>query len=369
MADLFLNTPTSEKNSKDAGPHTNRSANAPLAERMRPLSLSEYTGQSHILGTGKLLRRAIEADRITSILLFGPPGTGKTSLARIVALSTHAHFEPLSGVENSVADIRRALNSAAERERANGTRTIVFIDEIHRLNKAQQDVLLPDVEKGAIRLIGATTHNPYFVLTSALVSRSQVFQLEPIDVPCLVALQRRALADKDRGLGAQQISADANALEHLAIQSEGDARKTLNALELAALTTPPSADGTIQITLEQAQESIQKKAVVYDRDGSQHYDTISALIKSVRGCDPDAALYWLARMLVGGEDIRFLARRLVILASEDVGMADPQALPLAIAASSAYPKHRFRSRMQLFISPLRPKATAPTQASSQRKRT
>jgi putative ATPase len=335
MADLFLNTPTSEKNSKDAGPHTNRSANAPLAERMRPLSLSEYTGQSHILGTGKLLRRAIEADRITSILLFGPPGTGKTSLARIVALSTHAHFEPLSGVENSVADIRRALNSAAERERANGTRTIVFIDEIHRLNKAQQDVLLPDVEKGAIRLIGATTHNPYFVLTSALVSRSQVFQLEPIDVPCLVALQRRALADKDRGLGAQQISADANALEHLAIQSEGDARKTLNALELAALTTPPSADGTIQITLEQAQESIQKKAVVYDRDGSQHYDTISALIKSVRGCDPDAALYWLARMLVGGEDIRFLARRLVILASEDVGMADPQALPLAIAAQQA----------------------------------
>ena len=241
MADLFLNTPTSEKASKVAGSNDTRSANAPLAERMRPLSLSEYTGQSHILGPGKLLRRAIEADRITSILLFGPPGTGKTSLARIIALSTNAHFEPLSGVENSVADIRRALNSAAERERANGNRTLVFIDEIHRLNKAQQDVLLPDVEKGAIRLIGATTHNPYFVLTSALVSRSQVFQLEPIDVDCLVALQKRALADKDRGLGAQQISADTNALEHLAIQSEGDARKTLNALELAALTTPQTA--------------------------------------------------------------------------------------------------------------------------------
>ena len=335
MADLFLNTPTPEKNLKDAGPNAARSANAPLAERMRPLSLSEYTGQAHLLGPGKLLRRAIEADRITSILLFGPPGTGKTSLARIIALSTNAHFEPLSGVENSVADIRRALNSAAERERANGMRTIVFIDEIHRLNKAQQDVLLPDVEKGAVRLIGATTHNPYFVLTSALVSRSQVFQLEPIDVHCLVALQQRALKDKDRGLGAQEISADADALEHLAVQSEGDARKALNALELAALTTPPSANGSIHITLEQAQESIQRKAVVYDRDGSQHYDTISALIKSVRGCDPDAALYWLARMLVGGEDIRFLARRLVILASEDIGMADPQALPLAVAAQQA----------------------------------
>jgi putative ATPase len=335
MADLFLNNQTSESYLKDADPNAIRSANAPLAERMRPLSLEEYTGQTHILGPGKLLRRAIEADRITSILLFGPPGTGKTSLARIIARSTNAHFEPLSGVENSVTDIRRALQSAAERERANGMRTIVFIDEIHRLNKAQQDVLLPDLEKGTVRMIGATTHNPYFVLTSALVSRSQVFQLEPIDVSCLVALQRRALADRDRGLGTRQISADSNALEHLAIHSEGDARKTLNALELAALTTPPSTDGDIHITLEHAQESIQRKAVVYDRDGSQHYDTISALIKSVRGCDPDAALYWLARMLVGGEDIRFLARRLVILASEDVGMADPQALPLAIAAQQA----------------------------------
>jgi putative ATPase len=306
MADLFLNPPESTQHPNGAQPATSIAENAPLAERMRPLSLSEYTGQEHILGPGKLLRRAIEADRITSILLFGPPGTGKTSLARIIALSTHAHFEPLSGVENSVADIRRALNSAAERQRANAMRTIVFIDEIHRLNKAQQDVLLPDVEKGAVRLIGATTHNPYFVLTSALVSRSQVFQLEPIRVESLVALQQRAIADTVRGLGAQNITADTEALEHLAIQSEGDARKTLNALELAALTTPRSSNGTI-----------------------------SALIKSVRGCDPDAALYWLARMLVGGEDIRFLARRLVILASEDVGMADPQALPLAIAAQQA----------------------------------
>ena len=335
MADLFLNPPESTQHPNGALPATSIAENAPLAERMRPLSLSEYTGQEHILGPGKLLRRAIEADRITSILLFGPPGTGKTSLARIIALATHAHFEPLSGVENSVADIRRALNSAAERQRANAMRTIVFIDEIHRLNKAQQDVLLPDVEKGAVRLIGATTHNPYFVLTSALVSRSQVFQLEPIGVKSLVALQQRAIADTVRGLGAQNITADTEALEHLAIQSEGDARKTLNALELAALTTPRSSNGDIHITLLEAQESIQRKAVVYDRDGSQHYDTISALIKSVRGCDPDAALYWLARMLVGGEDIRFLARRLVILASEDVGMADPQALPLAIAAQQA----------------------------------
>jgi putative ATPase len=335
MADLFLNSPESTRHPNGAQPPTAIVENAPLAERMRPLSLSEYTGQEHILGPGKLLRRAIEADRITSILLFGPPGTGKTSLARIIALSTRAHFEPLSGVENSVADIRRALSSAAERQRANGMRTIVFIDEIHRLNKAQQDVLLPDVEKGAVRLIGATTHNPYFVLTSALVSRSQVFQLEPIGVESLIALQERAIADPVRGLGARNITADAKALEHLAIQSEGDARKTLNALELAALTTPRSSNGDIHITLLEAQESIQRKAVVYDRDGSQHYDTISALIKSVRGCDPDAALYWLARMLVGGEDIRFLARRLVILASEDVGMADPQALPLAIAAQQA----------------------------------
>jgi putative ATPase len=335
MADLFLNPPESIQNPNSAHPSAALPENAPLAERMRPISLSEYTGQEHILGPGKLLRRAIEADRITSILLFGPPGTGKTSLARIIALSTRAHFEPLSGVENSVADIRRALNSATERQRANRMRTIIFVDEIHRLNKAQQDVLLPDVEKGAVRLIGATTHNPYFVLTSALVSRSQVFQLEPIGVESLIALQQRAIADPIRGLGAQNITADLEALEHLAIQSEGDARKTLNALELAALTTPRASNGGVHITLLEAQESIQRKAVVYDRDGSQHYDTISALIKSVRGCDPDAALYWLARMLVGGEDIRFLARRLVILASEDVGMADPQALPLAIAAQQA----------------------------------
>ena len=302
---------------------------------MRPACLEEYTGQEHILASGKLLRRAIEAGRLTSILLYGPPGTGKTTLARIIAQTTRAAFEPLSGVENAVADLRKALQRAGERRAANGQRTLLFIDEIHRLNKAQQDVLLPALEDGTVQFIGATTHNPYFVLTSALVSRSQVFQLEPLSPAHLVALQQRALQEPTRGLGALQIEASVEALEHLALQAEGDARKCLSALELAALTTPPQADGVLRLGLAEAQESIQRKAVVYDRSGDQHYDTTSALIKSIRGGDPDAALYWLARMLVAGEDVRFLARRLVILASEDVGLADPTALPTAVAAQQA----------------------------------
>lgn len=306
-----------------------------MAERMRPTSLANYVGQEHLLAPGRLLRRAIEADRLGSLLLYGPPGTGKTTLARIIATSTRSFFEPLSGVENAVADLRRAFAAAAERKRASGKKTLLFIDEIHRLSKSQQDVLLPEVERGGVRFIGATTHNPCFVLTSALVSRSQIFQLEPLKVSCLVALQRRALADAERGLGGRGIEAEDAALEHLAVHAEGDARKVLNALELAALSTPGAEGGRICITLNEAQESIQRKAVVYDRDGDQHYDTSSALIKSIRGCDPDAAVYWLARMLCGGEDIRFLARRLVILASEDVGLADPQALPLAMAAFQA----------------------------------
>ena len=308
---------------------------APLGERMRPQNLDEYVGQEHLLAPGRLLRRAIEADRIVSLILFGPPGTGKTTLARIIAGSTRSHFDSLSGVEGSVSEIRRCLQVATERFRASGTRTILFLDEIHRLNKGQQDVLLPDLERGMVRLVGATTHNPYFSLTSALVSRSQVFQLEPIAVGSLVDLQHRALRIPGRGLGHLGVEASAEALEHLATASEGDARKCLNALELAALTTPPGADGVVRLGLLEAQDSIQRKAVVYDREGDQHYDTISALIKSIRGCDPDAALYWLARMLVAGEEVRFLARRLVILASEDVGMADPQALPLAVAAQQA----------------------------------
>ncbi len=302
---------------------------------MRPIALEEYSGQEHLLAPGKLLRRAIEAGRLSSVLLYGPPGTGKTTLARIIAKTTHAAFEAFSGVENSVADLRKALQRAADRRTVSGTRTILFIDEIHRLNKAQQDVLLPALEDGTVQFIGATTHNPYFALTSALVSRSQVFQLEPLTPAHLITLQERALLNAERGLGKMLIEATPEALTHFALHSEGDARKCLNALELAALTTERGPNGIVRIGILEAEDSIQRKAVVYDRDGDQHYDTISALIKSIRGGDPDAALYWLARMLVAGEEIRFIARRLVILASEDVGMADPQALPLAVAAMQA----------------------------------
>jgi putative ATPase len=309
-------------------------ADAPLAQRMRPRTLDEYAGQEHILAPGKLLRRAIEADRISSIILFGPPGTGKTTLAEIIARATESRFERLSGVESNVADLRRVIATAANRA-ASGIKTILFIDEIHRWNKAQQDVLLPDVERGTIRLIGATTHNPFFYINSPLVSRSQVFQLEPLAPPSLLALQKRALADEERGFGKMRIEVTDEALEHLAITADGDARRCLNALEIAVVTTPPGVDEVIRIDRAIAEESIQKKAVVYDGDGDQHYDTISAFIKSVRGSDPDAALYWLAKMLYAGEDIRFIARRIVILASEDIGMADPQGLVVAVAAQHA----------------------------------
>jgi putative ATPase len=311
------------------------SAAQPLAARMRPRTLEEYAGQEHILGPGKLLRRAIEADRISSILLFGPPGVGKTTLAQIIAQATESRFERLSGVESSVADMRRVIAAAANRLQTSGVRTILFIDEIHRFNKAQQDILLPDVESGVIRLIGATTHNPFFYINSPLVSRSQVFQLEPLPPASLIAVMRRALADPERGLGTYHVQADEDALRHLAVTSDGDARKCLNALEVGVLTTPPDPDGVIRLTHSVAEESIQKKAVVYDGDEDQHYDTISAFIKSMRGSDPDAAIYWLAKMLYAGEDIRFIARRIVICASEDVGMADPQALILAVAAQQA----------------------------------
>ena len=325
--------------------------NAPLSTRMRPRSLDEFAGQQHILGHGKLLRRAIEADRISSIILFGPPGTGKTTLAQIIANATRSKFERLSGVESSVADMRRVIATAANRLQNSGAKTILFIDEIHRFNKAQQDVLLPDVENGTIRLIGATTHNPFFYVNSPLVSRSQVFQLEPLSPEDLISLLKRALADKERGLGNYKVEIADNALRHLAVTADGDARKALNALEIGVLTTPVAATppspkssektgdegvaATIHFTLAVAEESIQRKAVVYDADEDQHYDTISAFIKSMRGSDPDAAIYWLAKMLYAGEDIRFIARRIVICASEDVGMADPQALIVAVAAQQA----------------------------------
>ncbi len=316
-------------------PATDDPRGRPLAARMRPRSLDEYAGQSHILGPGQLLRRAIEADRIQSLIFYGPPGTGKTSLAQIIARQTKSKFERLSGVESNVADMRRVLSAAANRLENTGQPTILFIDEIHRFNKSQQDVLLPDVESGVIKLIGATTHNPFFFVNSPLVSRSQIFELRPLVEEDLRALLQRALTDGERGLGYLKIAAGESALRHLAKIADGDARKALNSLEIAALTTAPDADGSIRITLEVAEQSIQKKAVVYDGDGDAHFDTISAFIKSMRGSDPDAALYWLAKMIHAGEDPRFIARRIVICAAEDVGLADPMALVLANACLAA----------------------------------
>ena len=332
--DLFAPNPAAEA---PAGPPTPEPSpsSAPLAARMRPRSLAEYVGQSHILAPGQLLRRAIEADRIQSLIFYGPPGTGKTSLAQIIAHHTKNKFERLSGVESNVADMRRVLAGATNRLANTGQPTILFIDEIHRFNKSQQDVLLPDVEAGTVRLIGATTHNPFFFVNSPLVSRSQIFELRPLTEDDLLGLLRRAVADDERGLGHLKVRVDEAALKHLARVGDGDARKTLNALEIAALTTSPGADGSRHIDLAAAEQSIQKKAVVYDGDGDAHYDTISAFIKSMRGSDPDAALYWLAKMIHAGEDPRFITRRIVIHAAEDVGLADPMALVLANAAHQA----------------------------------
>jgi putative ATPase len=319
------------------------SASAPLAARMRPRTLDEFVGQEHILAPGKLLRRAIEADRLPSVILSGPPGTGKTTLAHVIADMTHAKFERLSGVESNVAEMRKVVASAQNRLRSAGRKTILFVDEIHHFNKAQQDILLPDVESGNLRLIGATTYNPFFYVNSALVSRSQVFQLEPLKVQQLEQLIDRALVDKERGLGNYNVQIDPEARTHLAKLADGDARKCLNALEVGVLTTPsstsssPSSSKTpvIHFTLAVAEDSIQQKAIVYDKKGDAHYDTISAFIKSMRASDEKSAIYWLAKMLHAGEDFRFIARRIVIFASEDVGLADPEALPLAIATQQA----------------------------------
>jgi putative ATPase len=323
---------------------------APLATRMRPRLLEELVGQEHILGPGKLLRRAIEADRLPSVIFSGPPGSGKTTLAQIIAEMTHAKFIRISGVESNVAEMRRVIAAATNRLRTSGQKTILFIDEIHHFNKAQQDILLPDVETGNLRLIGATTYNPFFYVNSALVSRSQVFRLEPLSVQQLEQLIDRALADKERGLGNYNVTMDKDARRHLAKLSDGDARKCLNALEIGVLTTAADSvagggdPGTaisdrghnvIHFTLAVAEESIQQKAVVYDRADDAHYDTISAFIKSMRASDEKGAMYWLAKMLHAGEDFRFIARRIVIFASEDIGLADPEALPLAIATQQA----------------------------------
>lgn len=304
----------------------------PLAVRVRPRDLKEFVGQTHILGPGKLLTRAIEADRIASLILYGPPGTGKTALAYVISNITKSYFVPINATTSGVQELRKEIDAAKQRRSLYNKKTILFIDELHRFNKAQQDVLMPYVEEGVVTLIGATTHNPLFSIAAPLISRSLVFELKPLSESELLTILNNALKERERGLGRLPLQADRKALEFLAKLSDGDARRALNGLEVAALTTPKSKEGTIHITLEAAEESIQKKAVVYDRDEDAHYDTISAFIKSMRGSDPDAALYWLAKMLYAGEDPRFIARRIVICAAEDVGLADPQALVIANAA-------------------------------------
>ncbi len=330
--DLFsLNDEPEEQESKpgDALPPM------PLAARMRPRTLEEVAGQRHVLAPGKLLRRAIETDRFTSLILYGPPGVGKTTLASVIARTTDSFFVMLNGVESNVAEVRERIAQAQMRMSVQGKKTILFVDELHRFNKAQQDVLLPYLEKGTVRFIGATTENPYFAINSPLLSRSQVFPLESVPSDDLKALLVRALSDKERGLASFNPVVDTDALEHLAAMADGDVRKALTALEVAVLSTSPGPDGTVHVDLVAAEESIQRKAIKYDRAGDGHYDTISAFIKSMRGSDPDAALYWLATMLEAGEDVRFIARRIVIASSEDVGLADSNALRVAIDAARA----------------------------------
>ncbi len=313
----------------------------PLAFRMRPRTIDEFFGQDHIVGPGRLLRRMIQADQLSSLIFYGPPGTGKTTLARVIANTTASAFVTMNAVLSGVKDLRIAIEEAKERRTLRGKRTILFVDEVHRWNKAQQDALLPWVENGTVVLIGATTQNPYFEVISALVSRSRVFQLQPLEAADLKAIARSALSDSERGYGEYNVRIDEEALEHLVRISAGDARSLLNALELAVETTPvefppPDKSEEIRVTLETAEESIQRKAVLYDKEGDYHFDTISAFIKSLRGSDPDAALYWMARMVHSGEDPHYIFRRMLILASEDVGLADPMALPVVQAAASAF---------------------------------
>ncbi len=326
MTDLF-----------DHAMHERMKTEAPLAARMRPRTLEEYIGQEHIIGEGKLLHRAIKADRLfSSIILWGPPGTGKTTLAQVIANSTKSRFVTISAILAGKAELRAAIDEALERRRLHNQRTILFVDEVHRWNKAQQDALLPHVENGTFTFIGATTENPYFEVIKALISRSRVFQLRNLNQTETGILLDRALADKERGYGGKKIIFDADARNHLIETASGDARNALNALELAVESTMPEADGSIHITLKVAQESIQRRAVLYDKDGDAHYDTISAFIKSVRGSDPDAALYWLAKMIYAGEDPKFILRRLIILAGEDIGLADPMGLVVACSAAQAF---------------------------------
>ena len=309
--------------------------NAPLASRIRPANFDELAGQDHIIGPNRVLRKNIEVDQIPSMILWGPPGSGKTTLANLIANTTKCHFESISAVGSGVSDLRGAVTAAQERIGMHGQRTILFIDEIHRFNKSQQDVILPYVENGTIILIGATTENPSFEVNSPLLSRSRVFTLKPLPKEQIKLLINRAIADVDRGIAKLSPSIDDDAIESLAILSNGDARTALNTLELAAGAAKPDTSGTRHITLADIEDAIQQRFVIYDKDGDQHYETISAFIKSIRGSDPDASIYWLARMIEAGEDPLFIARRLVILASEDVGLADPDALSVAVAAQQA----------------------------------
>jgi putative ATPase len=316
----------------DALETENRRQARPLALRMRPRTLAEFVGQQHFLGEGKLLRRLIKADRLTAVLFYGPPGTGKTTLAHLLASETRCRFRQLNAVTSGVKDLRDVIEEARHALAADGSRTLLFVDEIHRFNKAQQDALLPDVEDGTVVLVGATTANPFFAVNSALVSRSRVFEFQPLSADEVNMLMQRTLADRERGLGAIEVHLHDDAAQFLAATCDGDARQALSALEIGVLSCD---ERPVEFTLALAAESVQRKAIQYDRTGDAHYDSASALIKSIRGSDPDAAIYWLARMLEGGEDVRFLARRLVILASEDVGNADPHALPLAVATMQA----------------------------------
>ena len=303
----------------------------PLASRMRPRTLEEFVGQKHILGEDKLLRRLLKADRLGSVILFGPPGVGKTTLARILADQTSRRFRQLSAIMHGVKDLRAVLSEARDNLAVGDGGTLLFIDEIHRFNKAQQDAMLADVEDGVVTLVGATTSNPYFAVNNALVSRSTVFQFEPLTVDDIAELVKRAINDRERGLGGLEIEIEPDAIKYLANVCDGDGRRALSILETAVL----SADAPIQITTELMRDAASHRSIQYDPTGDEHYDCASALIKSIRGSDPDAAVYWLARMLAGGEEIRFLCRRLIILASEDIGNADPQALPLTVACSAA----------------------------------
>lgn len=309
---------------------------APLAFRMRPRSFDEFVGQEHIVGPGRLLRRMIEADRLSSILLWGPPGSGKTTLAAIIAAHTASAFETISAVLGGVKELREVLDRAKERRSFHGQRTVLFVDEIHRWNKAQQDALLPHVEDGSIILVGATTENPAFEIIRPLLSRSRLFRLEALTDADIRRVLEQALGDAERGYGDRQIEMDDEAMKHLIRIADGDARNALNALELAVLSTPLGEDGATHITLDVAQESIQRRAVAYDKGGDEHYDTASAFIKSIRGSDPDAALFWLAKMIHAGEDPRFIMRRLLILAGEDIGLANPQGIVVVAACAQGF---------------------------------